>query len=162
VESGPGAGTTFDIYMPASPKAQAVQHTVKESAPLSRVRILIMDDEDDARDVAGTMLNRAGYQVRLARDGAETIERYGEALVAGDPFAAVVLDLTVPGGMGARETIARLREADPAVKAIVASGYSRVPIMANYREHGFVGVVTKPYRIEELCRTLSGVLRSTA
>jgi CheY-like chemotaxis protein len=100
-------------------------------------------------------LSGLGYCVTPAKDGAEAIDLYQKAFDAGRPFDAVILDLTVPGGMGGRETIAKLRELNPDVKAIVSSGYSDDPVMAQYREHGFVGVVTKPYAIS----TLSDLLR---
>jgi len=104
------------------------------------------------------MLSGAGYEVEPAKDGAEAIQKYTEAKTSGKPFDAVILDLTVPGGMGGREVIKELVEIDPAVKAIVSSGYANDPIMADYRNYGFSGVVTKPYVIKQMQETLRNVL----
>ncbi len=98
--------------------------------------------------------------MELTNDGKEAIKRYAEAKEAGQPFDAVILDLTVPGGVGGRKAIKKLLEIDPNVKAIVSSGYSADPIMSNYKEYGFSAVVAKPYNIAELEKTLQGLLRS--
>ncbi len=124
-------------------------------------RILIMDDESLVRDVAGAILERIDYDVEYAEDGERAIELYSRAKASGKPFDAVILDLTIPGGMGGKETIERLREIDPDVRAIVSSGYSSDPVMADFREYGFSGVVTKPYRIKELGDALHAVIMRT-
>ena len=110
------------------------------------------------RDVAGNMLNILGYEVELAIDGAEAIESYKRARECGEPFAAVILDLTVPGGMGGKEAIRKFLEIDPGVKAIVSSGYSNDPVMAEFREYGFSGFIAKPYKIKELSEVLHSVI----
>jgi len=97
----------------------------------------------------------------LSVDGAEALNRFQEARTTGKPFAAVILDLTVPGGMGGREAVQRLRALDPSVKAIVSSGYSEDPIMAMYREHGFSGMVAKPYRVQDFSRTVKEVVQGS-
>ena len=97
--------------------------------------------------------------MQLTNDGAEAIEQYGEAKEAGQPFGAVILDLTIPGGMGGKETIKKLLELDPDVKAIVSSGYTTDPIMSEYKEYGFSAVVTKPYSAEQIEKALQGLLR---
>lgn len=162
VRSEPGRGTTFTIYLPASgeaPTRETPETARTEDALSSRGgRILVMDDEEIIRDVTRHILERLGYDVALARDGEEAIQMYRDAQRRGRPFDAVIMDLTVPGGMGGKEAIKRLRTIDPQVKAIVASGYSNDPIMANYRAYGFDGVVAKPYRIDELRRVLHRVL----
>jgi CheY-like chemotaxis protein len=117
-----------------------------------------MDDDEAVRSAAAELLETTGFSVVTAADGSEAIDLYSEAMALGRPFDAVILDLTVPRGIGGRETMSRLLEIDPAVKAIVSSGYSTDPVMANYREHGFSGVAVKPYRLAELVRTLNGVL----
>jgi CheY-like chemotaxis protein len=117
-----------------------------------------MDDEQDLLDLAGEMLRTFGYEVETAADGAEAIEKYVTARNRGEPFLAVIMDLTVPNGMGGREAIASLKEVDPDVKAIVSSGYSFDPVMANYRQYGFRGIIPKPYRLEDLGRVLDEVL----
>ncbi len=116
--------------------------------------ILVMDDEEAIREILGEMLVQLGYGAVFARDGAEAIARFAEAQEAGQPFAAVILDLTVPGGMGGKEAVAELLRLDPRVKAIVSSGYSDDPIMAEFREYGFRDVIAKPYGIAELRKTL--------
>ena len=159
VESAEHAGTTFIIFLPTAPTAAAAQEA--ETAPAATfegAKILLMDDEEVILKVVGEMLKYFGYQVTLARDGAEAIRHYQQAMEAREPYDAVVMDLTIPGGMGGPEAMAYLREIDPGVRAIVSSGYYNDPIMADYESYGFCGVVRKPYRFEELKQVLSGVV----
>jgi two-component system, cell cycle sensor histidine kinase and response regulator CckA len=161
VESEPGVGTTFHIYLPASKKPVTKQGEVEEAvqaASLGRKRILVMDDEETIRDLLSNMLSTAGFEVELASDGKEAIERYEKAMELGQPFDAVIMDLTIPGGMGGKEAIKKLIEIDPDVKAIVSSGYSTDPIMADFRKYGFSAVMAKPYSINEMERTLRRML----
>ena len=109
--------------------------------------------------MAGPLLRRLGLEVELARDGAEAVRKYSEARTAGRPFDLVVMDLTVPGGVGGREAIDQLRRIDPNVRAIVSSGYSSDPVLANHRAYGFRGMVAKPFKIEDLAQVLRAVLR---
>ncbi len=164
VESKLGVGTTFFIYLPASEHSPAIKEKEKEMNRIFKGmgRILMMDDEEIIRDVAGEILRHMGYSVEFAKDGVEAIELYKIAKESGEPFDAVIMDLTVPGGMGGKEAIGKLLEIDPAVKAIVSSGYSNDPVMANFRRYGFRDVVAKPYRIKELGETLHGLLRGRA
>ncbi|MBM3299524.1 MAG: response regulator, partial [Deltaproteobacteria bacterium] len=110
------------------------------------------------REFVAELLDYLGYQVGLAADGQETIEAYVKAKRAGRPFDCILMDLTIPGGMGGKETIHRLREFDPQVRAIVSSGYSDDPVMSDFKKYGFSGVVAKPYDAEKLSRVLSEVL----
>ncbi len=161
VESLVAAGTTFHIYLPASPEAVLVVEEQEEEKPITGAgRTLVMDDEKYVRDLAAEMLISIGYKVTTARDGAEAIEMYQEARDLGRPYDAVIMDLTVPGGMGGKETIQRLIEIDPKVKAIVSSGYSNDPIMAAFREYGFRGVIAKPYKTRELSQVMHEVMVS--
>ncbi len=159
VESQIGAGTTFTIHLPRSFKESlATQETVQEELLTDQGRILIMDDEKMIRDVAGMMLEHIGYEVDFAEDGYKAIEKYLDALESGNGFNAVIMDLTIPGGMGGKEAIQKLLAIDPQVKAVVSSGYSNDPIMADYKKYGFCGVISKPYVIEDLAVTLQNVI----
>lgn len=161
VESEMGVGTAFHVYLPVSLKGTAVP--VKENegrtVPGRGERILVMDDEEIVRDVTGQMLTTLGYEAGFARDGAEAVRLFREAKESGRPFEAVIMDLTIPGGMSGREAIQRLREMDPRVRAIVSSGYSNDPIMSNYRDYGFSAVIAKPYRLTDLGKTVQKVLK---
>ena len=117
-------------------------------------RILLMDDEQIILDVTLEVLRFLGYDVVFARDGAAAVELYKKATADGQPFDLVILDLTIPDGMSGREAMERLREFDPAVKAVVSSGYSNDPVMQDYTSYGFSGKLTKPYRITEIKRIL--------
>lgn len=121
-------------------------------------KILLMDDEERIRTVTGQILRMLGYEAELAPNGQEAVEMYRQAMEAGAPFTAVILDLTIPGGMGGKEAIKKLLEIDPNVKAIVSSGYSSDPTMSHFREHGFSGIVAKPYRVAELKKVLDDVI----
>ena len=113
-----------------------------------------MDDEAMIREMAASMLELLGHEVVSVADGEEAIQAYGRALEQGAPFALVIMDLTIPGGMGGRETLVRLREIDPEVRAVVSSGYANDPVIASFQEHGFAATMAKPYDIDTLQRTL--------
>ena len=161
VETQVGRGSTFHIYLPASLKA--AETTVPEGDQkrfFGHGRVLVMDDEADILMLVREMLELMGYEVEVARDGAEALQRYMASKRR--PFSAVIMDLTVPEGMGGKEAIRRLTELDPGVKALVSSGYSYDPVMANFREYGFSGVIPKPYVMEELGRVLEEVIRQAS
>lgn len=157
VGSVPGAGSVFHIYLPSSHQPVAAEETREKPVP-GIGRLLFMDDEEAVRIVAGQMLKTLGYSCEAAADGAEAVERYKRARDAGRPFDAVILDLTVIGGMGGAEAVKKLIEIDPKVKAIVASGYSNNPVLADYEAFGFAGVIAKPYSLQTLSWTLHSVL----
>ncbi len=157
-ETRPGEGTTFNVYLPASRKGSRMEKKEEESFLAGKGKILVMDDEEIVREVACTMLRTLGYEVEVAGNGREAIELYVRRKESGQPFSAVIMDLTVPGGMGGRETVEKLKKIDRGVRAIVSSGYSNDPIMADYRKFGFNGVITKPYRINELSKTVFRVI----
>lgn len=158
VESASGAGTSFYIYLPASQK-EVVQKPVIAERPFSgRGKILVMDDEAFVRSVIEAILAEIGCQVVLSKDGRDAVELYKRAKESGSPFDAVILDLTIPGGMGGKEAIKELLEVDPGVRAIVSSGYSDDPIMSEYRRYGFSAVIAKPYRVAEVSKVVQNVL----
>ncbi len=160
-ESEMGKGTTFHIYLPAtqeSVKKEKPEVVVSQSQPVATGRILVMDDEAAILMLLNRTLKSAGYEVVQTKNGTEAIQQYREAKESGKPIDAVILDLTVPGGMGGKETMVKLLEIDPEVKAIVSSGYANDPIMAEFKKYGFSGVVTKPYDIKQMQETLRKVL----
>ena len=164
VESKPGAGATFTLYLPVSPSAAPAprERPAERGGRPGGGRVLFMDDDPDIRDLAGAILGLIGYEATLTSEGGETLVEYQAARAAGRPFAAVILDLTIPGGMGGKETIRRLREIDPGVRAIVSSGYSNDAVIADFRAHGFMAMVAKPYRMEDLSRVLTEAITGAA
>ncbi|MBD3178694.1 MAG: PAS domain S-box protein, partial [Candidatus Latescibacteria bacterium] len=154
VQSGQGEGTTFILFLPADKsvrdrKAAARPETAgKGKEGLGKV--LVMDDQETVRDVTARMLDACGYKAELAESGEEALSRYISALESGDPFYAVIVDLTVPGGMGGRELTEQILEVDPDARIIVTSGYSTDPVLANYREYGFSGRLVKPFQTRDL------------
>ncbi|MFN8388712.1 MAG: ATP-binding protein [Bdellovibrionota bacterium] len=158
VESAVGQGTEFTIYLPACPRRRAIEKKAARELQLGSGRILLMDDESMVRNVAGHMLSRLGYEVDFAENGVQAVERYQQAQNEGRPFAAVIMDLTVPGGMGGRVAIRKLKKLDPQVRAIVSSGYADGPVMAEFRKYGFCGVMAKPYEMSTLSTVLNAVL----
>jgi CheY-like chemotaxis protein len=136
--------------------------TDEETAPpdSEKGKVLVMDDEELIREVAGEILSHLGYRVEFCGDGVEAIEKYSAARDAREPFAVVLMDLTIPGGMGGKETMKRLLEIDPNAKGIVTSGYSNDPILARFDQYGFRGVVQKPYQMAELDRMLQQVIKA--
>jgi PAS domain S-box-containing protein len=159
VNSRPGIGTTFFILLPATEKIVEEKEVGEAQITFGHGRILIMDDEKEVLAVAERMGAYLGYEVASARDGSEAIDKYREAQKAGCPFSAVILDLTVPGGLGGSEAVKKLLEIDPEARVIVSSGYSNDPIMAAYREAGFSGIMAKPYRVQELSEVLGNVIK---
>lgn len=161
VESEVGVGTTFTLYLPAHEKdvkeLELKEISMPEKPATRTGRILLMDDEEMIRNLGKQILSKFGYDAELAKDGVEAIELYKNAIDSGKPFEAVILDLTIKEGMGGVDTIKKLKEMDPQVRAIVSSGYSNDPVMTDFRKYGFIGALAKPYTIKDLSDTLSKV-----
>ncbi len=158
VDSKMGTGSTFIFYLPASDKEVLPEEELAEELVPGQGRILVMDDEEMILDFLQQMLSQIGYEVECASDGHEAIALYEMAKRSGRAFAAVIMDLTIPGGMGGKEAIRFLLELDPHCKAIVSSGYSDDPIMANFEKYGFSGVIAKPYKVSELSKILHKII----
>jgi PAS domain S-box-containing protein len=161
VESTPGKGSVFSVYLPASAKKAEPAPVEENGSGPGTGLILVMDDDELVNQVAADMLRHLGYRTETARDGAEAMAAFKKAKARGKPFDAVITDLTVAAGMGGRETVRRLLELDPTARVIVSSGYAEDPIMSNYAEYGFKGVIPKPYKLEELKRIIREVMEST-
>ena len=159
VESQSGVGSTFYIYLPAyHMEAPTDNEDVEEEHKTGMGRILVMDDERIIRELVCEILTGMGYKTVTALNGVEAIKLYRRAMESGNSFDAIILDLTIPGGMGGGKAIQKLKEIDPEVKAIVSSGYSNDPIMTNFSKHGFKGCIDKPYRPKKLGAVLHNVI----
>ena len=161
VQSTPGVGTTFTIYLPVSAHQQEKEkreETIEEGKV--KAKIMVMDDEELIRGVAQSMLSLMGHEVVLVQDGTEALELYREQSDSGEPIDIIIMDLTIPGGMGGKDAVKEILAFDPHAKVIVSSGYSNDPAMANCQEYGFVAAVVKPYQLQELAKVINQVLRN--
>ncbi len=158
VQSEKDEGTTFTVYLPATSKCSVAALPSEDKCPEGRGRILLMDDEIFVRDAVGQMLTSIGYSIAFAEDGTAAIQSYKDASEAGESFDAVIMDLTIQGGMGGREAVKKLLDFDPTARVIVASGYSNDDVMSSYRSYGFKGVLLKPFDIHILNNVLQMVL----
>jgi two-component system, cell cycle sensor histidine kinase and response regulator CckA len=160
VESKVGQGATFHIYLPAKIGVSLIS-PVPVIPPAYKKRILIMDDDTMIRKSLRSLLNRLGYNVEEAANGAEAISMYQNALNNAQKFDVIIMDLTVPDGMGGKEATRRILEIEPTAAIIVSSGYSDDPIMSNYQEYGFIDVLPKPYNLKNLIASLDRIMQST-
>ncbi len=161
VDSHVGHGSVFTVYLPAAEGDAALPRVDTAEIVRGHGRVLIMDDEESVRQIAGKIVEALGYEADFARDGREAIDSWREARAEGRPFDVAIMDLTVPGGMGGREAMGALLALDPEAKAVVSSGYCQDPVMANYRDYGFRDVLAKPYSVLDVSRALSALLRSS-
>jgi len=159
--SEPGKGTTFVFFLPATYEEPQMEEE-KEYVILGQGRVLLMDDEEIIRKMVAGIIEKLGYEAVTAIDGEEALDKYREAMLAGKPFAAVILDLTIKGGMGGEETLDKLKEIDPEVKAIVSSGYSLDLVMSDYKRVGFAGMIAKPYSLSKMSQILGEVIGTQA
>ncbi|HEX9593930.1 MAG TPA: ATP-binding protein [bacterium] len=155
-DSEVGTGTTMHLYLPAAKEPLPARRQQPEGTEdlAGEGRILVMDDQEAVRTAACGLLARLGYTPVPARDGAEAVRLYRQAMRSGERFAAVILDLTVPEGMGARATIKKLLAIDPAATVLISSGYAHDPAVTDYARHGFRGALPKPYTLAELGKAL--------
>lgn len=158
VQSHEGKGTTFTIFLPVSSQPSMQVQPQKNNLQQGSGTVMIMDDEECLLELTQQVLNHLGYQAVTARNGAEAVERYRELQQKGETLDAVIMDLTIPGGMGGKEAVQTILEIDPQAKVIASSGYSSDPIMCNFREYGFSGAICKPFRIETLAQLLAEVI----
>jgi len=157
--SEPGKGTAFEIYLLST--GRCLQKTREQARPVQKGsgRVLVLEDEEIVSQAVKRMLEQLGYSCRLTADGKETLRAYAEAKAAGRPFDIIMLDLTIPGGLGGKEAVLQLRKIAPKAKVIVSSGYSDEAVMADYKAYGFDAVLPKPYRYEDLAETLARLLK---
>ncbi len=158
VRSKVGRGSTFSLYLPASEGTVDSMTTTKRTCVAGTARILLMDDDEIIRDMANEMLTELGYEVAVCRDGAEAVAAYENAHGSRTPFDVVIMDLTVPGGMGGTVALQKMLMIDPKVKAVVSSGYSNDPVMGDFSQYGFVAVLPKPYGAEDVGSLLETIL----
>lgn len=159
VKSVPGKGSTFIFWLPAIETVGVKAETAALHGPVARkFRILLMDDEELIRDIAGEMLRSLGHEVEFAINGEEAIAKYRESLLTGAKYDIVILDLTIRGGMGGEEVIKALLEIDPDIKAVVSSGYADSSAISQYQPLGFSACLAKPYSIGKLKDTLNSLM----
>jgi PAS domain S-box-containing protein len=158
VSSKLGKGSTFTVYLPATSKSVVRAGTDSGQLIRGEGRVLIMDDEQPILDVGSSMLKKIGYEVVQARDGEEALNLYAAAREKGRPFDCVIMDITIPSGMGGREAMTKLLALDPDVRAIVSSGYSNDLVLQDFRSFGFAGVMVKPYTLTEMSKALAEAL----
>ena len=159
VKSEPGKGSTFIVWLPAIEIVEVKDETVAVLGPVGRkCRILLMDDEPLVRNIAGEMIRSLGHEVEFAVNGEEAIAMYRKSLLSDSKFDIVVLDLTIRGGMGGEEVIKALLEIDPAIKAVVSSGYADSSAISQYQALGFRACLAKPYSIRVLKDTLNSLM----
>jgi CheY-like chemotaxis protein len=155
-------GTTFHVYLPAIEAAVSSHADRRIEFVRGAGKVLLMDDEQVIRTVGSEMLKALGYDAVCTRDGAEAVEYYRIAKEAGEAYDAVILDLTIPGGMGGKEAVSQILALDPSAAVIVSSGYSNDQVMAQFRHYGFIGAVCKPYQLQDLGAVLREVLTGQA
>jgi PAS domain S-box-containing protein len=162
VESELGKGTVFNIYLPASEKKKTPQPDAREEEDLpgrGSGAVLIMDDDPEVRKTGTLMLESLGYAVTCVKNGKEALELYKKTKHVSHPFDVVIMDLTVPGGMGGEKAVKELTAFDPEAKVVVTSGYSNDPVMANYKKYGFSGMLPKPIVLEDLHKLLNQLIK---
>ena len=157
-ESTIGTGTTFTIYLPVTDKTLSQPERPDKIDHKGQGKILVMDDQEDILKMAQRILSGMGYETVFAKDGAQAIEIYRKAYQSSNKFDLVVLDLTIPGGMGGVKTIPELLKINPNANVVVSSGYSNDPVISDYQAYGFCSVLEKPYSIDQVAALLNKIL----
>ena len=158
LDTAVGVGTAFTVYLPTANRPVEVQARRAASLRFGTGRVLFMDDDPKITSITATMLKSLDYKFDLAKNGEEAITFYKRYLNIGRPYDAVIMDISVVGGMGGEETFKALRELDPDIRAIVSSGYDNDDMAKKFLDLGFCGYLTKPYRVAELGKVLRAVL----
>jgi PAS domain S-box-containing protein len=158
VSSEVGVGTAFEFYLPASEKEATAVTEQETKLSVGTGRILLMDDEETIHRTVGRTLKLLGYEVGSVYEGDEALRAYKASIEQGSPYDVVIMDLTIPGGMGGKEAVGKLRQIDPQARVIVSSGYANDPVMADYEDYGFAGRVAKPVVIKELADVVKRIL----
>jgi PAS domain S-box-containing protein len=159
VESQPGEGTTFTLYLPASIREQKKDnHKTAIEISANTAKIMVMDDEEMVRDIAKAILVVLGHDVILAANGDEAVELYKKECDSGKPFDIIIMDLTIPGGMGGESAVQEILAINPEAKVIVSSGYSNDPVMAHYQDYGFSAAIVKPFEVQDIMNAINKLL----
>jgi two-component system, cell cycle sensor histidine kinase and response regulator CckA len=153
-----GQGAVFSVYLPAARRSEKTTALEGKKLFSGHGRVLVLEDDSTVRNVMARMLSVLGYEPVFAPEGQKALDLFAGAQRSREPFDLVILDLTIPGGMGGLETLKSILVQDPQTKAIVSSGYADDPVLANFQDFGFCGVITKPYRITELSEILHKVM----
>jgi PAS domain S-box-containing protein len=160
-ESEVGVGSRFSFLLPALSPEKVDPPPIEKEIKIGHGNILIMDDEVQIRKVLGEMVQTCGYSFQAVPDGEQALHMFRQAQSGGEPFSAVILDLTIPGGFGGKEVVKEMLSLDPHLRAIVVSGYSNDPVLANYEDYGFKGRVAKPFNLVDLSIVLDSVIEET-
>lgn len=158
VVSTEGAGTTFSIYLPALFSSENIIVEKKYVTKKSSGKVMVMDDEELVRDLLSNMLNQLGCETVMASDGEEAVKIYKSLLDSDSPVDLIIMDLTIPNGMGGKEAVQKILEINNKAKVIVFSGYSTDPIISNFKDYGFVNALKKPFKFSELSKVVNAVL----
>jgi CheY-like chemotaxis protein len=160
VKSKPGEGTSFFIFLPATMRKKVPEIRSEIQFKQLTGRILLMDDDPHLRPMLKKMLEHIGLTAECVPDGDTAIEKFNKAKNSNEPFNAVIMDLTISGGMGGVQTSAKIRELDETVPLIVASGYCDDPVMSDYKAYGFSERLVKPFTLDDLRKAMSAVLKN--
>ena len=160
VQSEANMGTVFTIYLPASIQTEQTTELSKENSTRAKTKatIMIMDDDSMVREMVKKMLSRFGHDVLLAENGHEAIKLYNKYLNEDRSIDIIIMDLTIPGGMGGKDTVSEILKVNPDAKVIVASGYSNDPVMAHFQDYGFASSIAKPFKLAELNKIINEIL----